>query len=401
MSQKFLTGQAVILAAGKGIRFQPLTLTRPKPLLSLSGKSILEHNLDQLNGLVKEVILVIGYKGEQIKDFLGKRYKNLKIIYAFQKTQNGTGSAAKQSLPFIKDKFLLLNGDDLYEKSDIKNCFKKTPSVLIKNVENPSGFGQVLIEKNLIIKDLIEKPEKPLSKLVNTGLYFLDKSIFSFKIKKSKRGEYEFTDYIKALIRKRKVYYIKAKNWIPIPYFWNLLDANKFLLSRIKKSIKKGKNEKNCCILGTVVIEKGTLVKSGSYIEGPVYIGRNCIIGPNCFIRGWTSIGDNCKIGQAVEIKNSIIGNNSNICHLSYVGDSIIGNNCNLGAGTIVANLRHDKKNIKTAVNGKLMDTYKTNLGTVLGDNVKTGIGTLIYPGRKIWLEKFTLPGQTVTKDII
>jgi bifunctional UDP-N-acetylglucosamine pyrophosphorylase/glucosamine-1-phosphate N-acetyltransferase len=95
-----------------------------------------------------------------------------------------------------------------------------------------------------------------------------------------------------------------------------------------------------------------------------------------------------------VEIKNSIIGDNTNVAHLSYVGDSIIGSNCNLGAGTIVANLRHDGQTIKTTINNKLIDTRKRKFGTIMGDNSKTGIGTLIYPGRKIYPFKNTLPGK-------
>ena len=78
------------------------------------------------------------------------------------------------------------------------------------------------------------------------------------------------------------------------------------------------------------------------------------IIGPNCFIRPFTSIEDNCVIGQAVEIKNSIIAKDSKISHLSYVADSIIGENCNLGAGTVLANLRFDEKNIQSIVKGEI-----------------------------------------------
>jgi bifunctional UDP-N-acetylglucosamine pyrophosphorylase/glucosamine-1-phosphate N-acetyltransferase len=98
--------------------------------------------------------------------------------------------------------------------------------------------------------------------------------------------------------------------------------------------------------------------------------------------------------------KNSIIGNNTNVAHLSYVGDSIIGDDCNLGAGTIIANLRHDHETIKTKIKGKMIDTKREKLGAIIGDNVKTGIGTLIYPGRKIWPQKTTLPGQKVEQDI-
>ena len=87
--------------------------------------------------------------------------------------------------------------------------------------------------------------------------------------------------------------------------------------------------------------------------------------------------------------------------HLSYVGDSVIGEGCNLGAGTIIANLRHDNANVKSAVKGKLIDTGRRKFGTVFGDNVHTGISTSIFPGRKLWPNTCTRPGQIVDKDIL
>lgn len=399
MTQKFLTGQAIILCAGKGIRMFPLTLTKPKPLLKICGKTILEYNLDQLDKLVKEVVLVIGYNGDMIKNLIGSRYKNLNIRYVYQKKPFGTGEAAQRAVTLIKGKFLLLYGDDLYEKQDIKQCLKRFPCILLKEVKEPSAFGQIIVQQNLV-KKIAEKPSQKISSLVNIGVYFLDKTIFDFNIKKSSRNEYEFTDYIKHFIKTKKLYFELAKNWSPLPYAWNLLDANEFLLKKSRKNIL-GKIEKNCYIKNKVVIEKGSIIKSGTYIEGPVYIGKNCQIGPNCYLRKYTCIGNNCHIGQAVEIKNSIIGDGTSIAHLSYVGDSIVGDNCNLGAGTIVANLRHNYETIKTRVNGELKDTKRKKFGTILGDNIKTGIGTLIYPGRKIWAQKFTRPGETVKEDIM
>jgi bifunctional UDP-N-acetylglucosamine pyrophosphorylase/glucosamine-1-phosphate N-acetyltransferase len=390
--------QAIILAAGNGIRLRPLSITKPKPLIEVLDKSILEHNLEQLSGLVKEVILVVGFKGEMIKKKFGSRYKGIKIKYIWQKNQLGTGDAAKLASRLAQDKFLLLNGDDFYFKEDIKKTLKKFPSLLAKEVENPLPFGVILKDKNFV-KEILEKPKKPISKLVNTGLYYLPKKIFDFKIKKSARGEYEFTDYLKQFIEKNKLYLITADFWMPISYSWNLLEAAKFLIERKKKK-NQGKIEKGVQIKGKVIIEKGTVIRSGSYIIGPVYIGKNCTIGPNCFLREYSVIRDNCRVGQAVEIKNSIIGKNTNVAHLSYVGDSVIGENCNLGAGTIIANLRHDEATIKTMINGDLVDTGRRKFGTIFGDGVKTGIGTLIYPGRKIWPKKTTLPGETVKKDI-
>lgn len=392
--------QAIILTAGKGERMQPLSFAKQKHLIKILGRTILEHNLEQLDGLIDEVILVIrpDDKCKEIRDLVGDRYKRLKIRYAIQKKLLGTADAVKCSSSLLKDRFLLLNGDDLYDKKDIQKVLKTFPCLLAKEVKQPQFFGVVEAEKG-IVNSLIEKPLKPKSNLANSGLYFLPKEILNYSIKKSSRGEYEFTDYIKQFIKDQKLNIVKAKQWIPVSYCWNLLEANNALLSKTKRS-NKGKIEEGCHISGKTIIGKGTIIKSGTYIEGPVWIGKDCIIGPNSFLKKFTSIGDNCRIGQAVEVKNSLIGKNTNVAHLSYVGDSIIGENCNLGAGTITANLRHDGETIKTEIKNKLVDTKRKKFGTVFGDGVKIGIGTLIYPGRKIWPNKTTEPGEKVTKDI-
>ena len=379
--------QAVILAAGKGTRTYPLSLTKPKHLLKVAGKTILEHSLDNLTSLVKEVILVIGYKGEMIQKAIGTNYKGLKIKYVFQKNLLGTGDAAKKAEPYLQDKFLLLNGDDLYGKEDIKQCLKKHPCILLKQVKNPKNYGQVKIENNQV-KVFIEKPKDKVSNLVNTGLYVLDKTIFTFKIKRSVRNEYEITDYIKNIIQEQNLYFHKAKNWIPVSYSWNLLDINEYLL-------------KNYYTKNKVIIGKGTIIESGANIQGPVLIGQNCFIGANSYIKKFTSIGDNCVIGQTVEIENTVIGDNSNIGDLSSVKDSIIGDNCEIGAGTIFANFRDNGQTIKSVIAGKITDTKREKLGAVMGDRAKTGINTLIEPGKKIWAGKTIKPNQTIKKDII
>ncbi len=391
--------KAVILAAGNGIRTQPLTLTKPKPLLKLINKTIIEHNLDELNGLVKEVIIVIGYKGEMIKSLIGDKHKSIRIKYVVQEEQLGTGHAARKASDFLDNKFILLNGDDLYFKQDIKKCLKKYPSILLGKVDNPSCFGVVEHYKGFV-KNLVEKPESfPEKSLVNTGLYYLDKSIFNLKIEKSSRNEYEFTDYIRGFILNERLRYKEADNWMPISYPWNLMQANEFLLQKIKRKIK-GNFEKNCNIKGAVNIETGALIKSGTYIEGPVYIKKNAVIGPNAFIRGKTIIGTNSKIGSNVEIKNSIINDNVNIAHLSYIGDSIIDNDCNIGAGVVLANLRFDKKSVKVFVKGKKVDTKRIKFGAVIGEKVNIGVNCSLMPGTTVSSNVTIAPHSLVKGNI-
>ena len=395
--------QAVILVAGKSTRTYPLTLTRPKPLLPVANKTIIEHILEQLEGLIDEVILIVGYRKEMIEEYIGSKWHNIKISYCEQKKQLGTGHAVLQTEPFIKERFIVLNGDDIYARQDVESLLKYEYGALVRWEEDPSQYGVYEVDDQNRVLNLVEKPKEFIGNLTNVGAYVFDKSIFDF-IKKtplSERGEIEITTSI-LMFSKIKTFYTHMLQgfWLSNGYPWELLDTQEFFLKQQKKSQISGIVEKNVQLNGSVSVAEGTQIKSGAYIEGPVVIGKNCLIGPNCFIRGYTAIGDNCRIGQGVEIKNSIIMNNTNICHLSYVGDSVIGEDVNLGAGFITANVRHDGKSVMSLVKGKLVDTGKIKLGTIVADGVKTGINTSIYPGRKIWPGKQTQIGEIIKYDL-
>ncbi len=403
--------KAVILAAGKSTRLHPLTINRSKVMLSVANLPLLEHNLQQLQQtkLIDEAVIVVGFCSEEIITRFGNSYgsgKNkIKLAYAFQTEQLGTGHAllqAEKSLASEK-KFLVMMGDDLYSSSDIRKCLRHDSCILAKKVSDISSFGKVVAEKGTL-KSIIEKPAENGSGLANTGCYVLPNRVFQMlrKLRKSNRGEYEVIDAIQQL---NGVTVEEAGFWQPITYPWSLLDANEAILKQHEKDkpqISAGATvEKYATLKGYVAVGKGTIIRNGAYIEGPVVIGENCKIGPNCFIRPCTSIGNNCRVGNAVEIKNSILLDNATIGHLSYCGDSVIGRNVNWGAGTISANLRHDDSNVKSMVKGELVDTGRRKLGTIIGDNAKTASPTSIYPGRKIWPGKATLPGEIVTKDVV
>jgi UDP-N-acetylglucosamine diphosphorylase / glucose-1-phosphate thymidylyltransferase / UDP-N-acetylgalactosamine diphosphorylase / glucosamine-1-phosphate N-acetyltransferase / galactosamine-1-phosphate N-acetyltransferase len=220
--------QAVVLVAGRGTRMRPLTLKTPKPLLKVCGIPILQWNLDQLNNLVKDVVVIVGYKGDMIRKYFGTTYKNLALRYVHQGDLLGTGHAAKKALPFLRGRFLLMYGDDIHHARDIKRLLKKFPAVLVHEVDDPKKFGVVSVE-NGFVTNLIEKPKRPIGNLVNTGLYFLDVSVFQPSLHKSKRGEYEFTDYIKAWIKKKKIHAVITDLWMPIAFPEDLKKAEALL----------------------------------------------------------------------------------------------------------------------------------------------------------------------------
>jgi len=393
--------KCVILAAGEGKRMHPLTFTRPKVMLPIANKPILEWNLlNAIKAGIKEYIFVVAYRSEMVRNYFqdGKNW-NIKIEYINQGEALGTAHAIGMVEKFADD-FIVLCGDTIFGKDDIKNISNKKPSVGLFKIENANEYGIVETKEGNVIK-ICEKMDNPFSNVINAGIYHFDKKIFDYikKTKKSPRGEYEITDSINMMAKEKNISGIFLNNWRDVVYPWHLLDANKEIFNKINKKVN-GTVEKNATLVGDVTIGKNTVVKNGSYIEGPVLIGEDCKIGPNCYIRPYTSIGNGCHIGNACEVKNSIIFNNSNVPHQNYVGDSIIGENCNLGSGCKIANLRLDKKEIAVILNGKKINTKRKKLGAIIGDNVQTGINSVINTGSIIGNNVFIGPGATVKKQI-
>ena len=404
--------KAIILSAGEGTRMRPLTLTKPKTMLPVAGKPIIQYNIEALRDSgVTDILLIVNYKESIVKDYF-KDGKDLgvKISYKTQEELVGTANAIEYGKDFVDDTFFVLNGDIILDKELIKNIFEEYSNynvdtlMVLKEVENPSHFGVVEIENNLV-KNIVEKPslEEAPSNLVNTGVYIFNKDIFDkiAKTTKSERGEYEITDSLAMQIKENLVVrgFKTDKEWIDIGRPWELIEINEILLKEIKTNIK-GKVENGAYIHGEIFLDEGSVIRSGVYIQGSVYIGKNCDIGPNSYIRGNSYFGNDVNVGNAVEIKNSIIMDNTNVNHLSYVGDSVIGSNCNLAAGTNIANLRFDNENIKVNIKDKKVDAGRRKLGAILGDNVKTGINSSFSPGVKVGVNSSIGPDVLIHKDV-
>ena len=392
--------KAVILAAGKGKRLRPITSTRPKPMIPLAGKPLLEHTI---NGLKKagitDVLLVVGYKEKLIKEWFkdGQQKFGININYTTQKEYLGTAHATNYAREFVKDDpFLLIYGDLVIDDSIFKNLIKNFKQqvcdgvISLIEVPNPQDYGIISLTSDGFVAKITEKPSNnlKLGNLANAGIYVFNPIIFKAiqKTQESVRNEFEFTDSMEILINelsgKIKTYIIRNEYWNDVGLPWQILDANKYMLSKIE-SDQFGEVENNVKLKGMVYIGKDTKILSGSYIQGPCYIGENNLIGPNAFIRPYTSISNNCHIGLS-EIKNSIIYSNSNVPHFNYVGDSIICENVNLGAGTKISNLRFDNKNITMEINGKKINSNRRKLGAIIGPNSQTGINTSIMCGKII-----------------
>jgi UDP-N-acetylglucosamine diphosphorylase/glucosamine-1-phosphate N-acetyltransferase len=385
--------KAVILAAGEGNRMRPLTSNRPKVMLPVANKPILEHLLIEVKAAgIGEFIFVVGYCDEQVRSYFGDGEKwGVKIAYSEQRKQLGTADAIRMVGGEVDGNFLVINGDVVVSSEDIKRLMKNSHNTMsVIEVKDPRGLGMVELSEDKVV-NIYEKTQKPTTLMANAGLYLFTPEIFEAisRTEKSPRGEYEITDSLQLLMGTGQgLHYQEIKSWLDLSYPWDLLRANESMLAGLE-SQNLGVVEENVVLKGAVAIGKNTVIKSGAYIVGPVIIGEDCEIGPNCYIRPSTTIGDGCHIGAAVEVKNSIVMKGSKIPHLSYVGDSVIGEGCNLGAGTKIANLRLDKKNI--SITG--IDTRRRKLGAIIGDHVETGINASINVGSMIGNNTFIGPG--------
>ncbi len=406
--------KAVLLAAGAGERLMPITATRPKHLIKVTGKPILQFCLEAVKRAgIDEAIIVTHYMGESIRSYFGDGEElGLKLSYVEQNAILGTGNAAEVAEPYVDGDFVLIYGDLLFGQDAVKDVlaqFKKgkNSSVIgVVPVDRPENYGIIEQDAEGKVKRLVEKPAtgKAPSNLANAGIYVFSKDVFD-KIKKtnaSVRGEWELTDAITLLAEEGKTVLaaqLSKDDWFDVGRPWDLLDANNWALKRMEHKVL-GTVEQGAHLIGPVTVAESARIRSGAYIEGPVFIDEEADVGPNCYIRSGTSLGKKVRVGNACEIKNSILMDGTHVGHLSYVGDSILGEKCNLGAGTIIANYRFDSGSIKMTVKDQVVNTGRRKLGVVLGDNVKTGIKSLFMPGVKVGANTWVGANFMVERDL-
>jgi len=193
-----------------------LTANCPKPLLKIAGKNLLEHKLDILPPQIDEVILIIGYLGEQIKKYFGDNYHGRKINYVEQKELNGSGGAFWLLKDLIKEKCLVLMGDDLYSAEDISQCIKEDWAILLYKTEEPIYAAKVELNWAGQLVSITEAAEKHLGNLLNTGLYVLQPEIFNYPLVEIKKGEYGLPQTLALAAKDFPVQVHFAKFWLKI-----------------------------------------------------------------------------------------------------------------------------------------------------------------------------------------
>lgn len=427
--------KTLILAAGEGSRMKSKL---PKVLHKIMGITMVEHVIGAANGAGSdEVAVVIGFKGDEVKEAL----KDRELKYYLQAKQLGTGHAVMCAEEFIDDNkdVLILYGDTPLLTSDtLKNLLdfhkKEDNGVTIISaiVDDPAGYGHIVRNENgAFVKNVEHKDatdEEKLVKEINTGVYVFKGASLKKALKKlnnnNAQGEYYLPDTLEILLKDGEGVNAMAVNDVSEFYGVNsrvqLEEASGIMKKRINRyhmengvticdssstyiapSVKIGMDtviypgtvlEGNTVIgddckigpytkLTDVVVGDGTEIKFTSGTEATV--GKNTTVGPYAYIRPNSKIGDNVKIGDFVEVKNSVIGNGTKVSHLTYIGDSDVGERINFGCGTVTVNYDGKKK-----------------FRTTIEDDSFIGCNTNLIAPVTVGKGSYIAAGSTITKDI-
>ena len=312
--------------AGRGTRLRPFTLSRPKPLLEIIDKPIVEHLIDQitstLSSEIEEIVYILGeeaYFDSTVVDSLtliSKKYNAKTKVYR-QLDKLGTGHAIMCAEESLSGPAIIAYADTMIQ-GKIEIDLKADGMIWVKKVEDPSSYGVVNLDEEHNIKELIEKPKDYVSDLAVVGIYYFKESSFlrdelkiHLKEKLEPGREYLLNYGIEKMIEKNKVFKSQEiEIWMDCGTPQLLLESAKTIM----KSKEKYSNENNFSREGKVII------------NDPVFIGKNVslknsTLGPN------VSIGNNCVITDS-KIQSSIVYNDSNISNAN-ISNSILGSNCN------------------------------------------------------------------------
>jgi glucose-1-phosphate thymidylyltransferase len=265
--------KAIIPVAGIGTRLRPHTHTIPKALVPVAGKPIVGHILDELEPLgIREVVLVTGYMGDRVKDYVAAAYPNLHTCCVDQEERLGLGHAIYLTRECVgREPLLIVLGDTVVTADYSALAGGKRTLIGVKEVEDPERFGVVEVLDGLV-RDLVEKPDVPPSNLAIVGLYYIANSPLLFECLSEivendvrTKGEFQLTDALKLMLERGEEMGIYAvSGWHDCGRPETLLDTNRVLLERSGGS---GRTIEGSIIISPVSIDPSALIERS--VVGP------------------------------------------------------------------------------------------------------------------------------------
>ncbi len=384
--------KAVILAAGEGTRLRPFTVSRPKVMIPIGNRPILEYVVRALaaNGIT-EIVLVVGYMKERIMSFFGNGSRfGVRISYAIHEKQLGTAHAAMAVRDQVREDFIMVAGDNIIDAQAIADLLKHKGklSMLVTDSEMPSKYGVVQIEAGRVV-DIIEKPDKKLGNIIATGIYRFPPEFFDYLERGIMAGKSGITHVLHSCIPKLDIEAVRSTGrWMDAVYPWDLIRLNEYA-SSLAGQETSGTIESGVTMRGPVFVGAGTKIRAGTYIEGPVSIGEGCEIGPYVTIFPTTSIGNGVHIAPFTAIYNSMIMNNVSIGSHSHISRAVIDDGCRIGTGfsapSGLAQVRVEDDFFRVEKAGSMVGEFTQigpkvvlSAGTIVGANSRLGDGAKV-----------------------
>ena len=310
--------KVIIPLAGKGTRLRPHTHLVPKPMLKIAGKPVMAYILEDLQKLggVKEVIYITGHLKEKVEDYARTQFADLPAVFVEQVTQDGTAGAVKLAQPHVDQDVLIIFVDTIFDAdlSEVKRV-DADGIIWVKEVEDYQRFGVVVTDADGYMTQIIEKPDTPISKRANIGLYYIKnwkllyEGIDHVLTQPKHKGEYYLTDAFQYMIDKgARIKVLDVEGWYDAGKLDTLLETNRTVLEK-GAARRPSQVEKSVTIHDPVYIEDGVTMTQS-------VIGPNVTIGKGSTIDGCTLtdtiIGSQCTVTKS-QLSNSLIGDDVTI----------------------------------------------------------------------------------------
>ncbi len=386
--------RAVILAAGEGLRLWPFTVNRPKPMLSVAGKPIVEYVIQALAQYgIRDLVLVVGYRREQIYDYFGSGDSlGVKITYVTQERQLGTAHALLQARGCLDGRFLVLSGDKYISADTLSGMLDiEPPAMLVKRMEAPLRESITVVNDGWVLEP-VPREQYPGSALREGGIFTVNTRIYAFsdEIFDWLETGLSIPEVLEEVIGQgQSVRAVETEgDWQDVLDPWDILSLRGALLNRVEP-LTAGFIEPGVTLKGRVVIGEGSVIRSGCYIQGPVHIGRGCVIGPDVCLRHSTSIGNNVVIEPFSLVENSIIGDDVHVKAGVNISSSFIDNGCVIDCHFSVTSAEADVK---------IMETYhRAMVGAMVGSGCRIGANVVAQPGTMLGNSCLVSPLKTLS----
>ncbi|MFB6360115.1 MAG: sugar phosphate nucleotidyltransferase [Halobacteriales archaeon] len=376
--------KTVILAAGEGRRLEPLTDVRPKPMLPVANKPLLEYVVEAaVEAGVEELVLVVGYKRERIQShFEDGDDWGVDIEYVVQEKQLGTGHAILQAEAAIDEPFLALNGDRILEAGVIEGMIDAEPGcealMAVTRSDQPSDYGVVEVEGD-VVRSIAEKPPRSVaaSDIINAGVYRFETDVFDVLRSTETQGELTVTAAMQEYAAEERLRAVRYEGfWLDVSYLWDYLEVNAEITDRMDNA--SGDR---------------TTVNGSSYVADAVSIGSDATIQPNATVLSGTAIGANVRVGPNVILSNTIVLPDATIHGGAVLQDCIVGANASVGPNTTV-------EGGTTTAYADGVAHEGVRLGGVIGDNATVGGNVTLLPAASIGTRSTVESGSVVDGTI-